>query len=243
MQEMERVYRRPQLGPAGIYAALSLQFAGCQTPQSPPPLPPVRTAVVEKRDIPQNFEWLATLDGSTNAEIRPRVEGHIESVNYQEGSVVETGALHGISVRKVTASPLIVVALYSPGGSYDNRFLANYATINLIDELLRVPGVGDVRVLGGADYAMRIWVNPDRLANLGLSFSDLFRAVQRQSTVNPAGQLGAEPAPKGQQFTFAIRAEGRLFTPEQFGEIIVRAKPDGSLVRLKDVARIDFWLS
>lgn len=146
---------------------------------------------------------------------------------------------YGISVRKVTASPLIVVALYSPGGSYDNRFLANYATINLIDELLRVPGVGDVRVLGGADYAMRIWVNPDRLASLGLAVSDLFRAVQRQSTVNPAGQLGAEPAPKGQQFTFAIRAEGRLFTPEQFGEIIVRAKPDGSLVRLKDVARIE----
>jgi len=150
----------------------------------------------------------------------------------------EVNAL-GVTVRKVTASPLLVVALYSPGGSYDNRFLANYATINLTDQLLRVPGVGDVRVLGGSDYAMRIWVNPDRLASMGLSASDLVRAVRSQSTVNPAGRIGAEPAPKGQQFTYAIRAQGRLSTPEQFGEIIVRANSDGSFVRLKNVARIE----
>jgi HAE1 family hydrophobic/amphiphilic exporter-1 len=145
----------------------------------------------------------------------------------------------GLSVRKVTASPLVVVALYSPGATYDNRFLANYATIHLTDQLLRVSGVGDVRVFGGADYAMRIWVNPDVLASLGLTVADLQQAVQRQSTINPAGQLGAEPVPKGQEFTYAIRAQGRLSTPEEFGRIIVRANPDGSFVRLANVARIE----
>lgn len=128
MQEMERVYRRPQLGPAGIYAALSLQFAGCQTPQSPPPLPPVRTAVVEKRDIPQNFEWLATLDGSTNAEIRPRVEGHIESVNYQEGSVVEKGTLlFTIDKRPLLAAELKARGDYEQAVAERNKARADVA--------------------------------------------------------------------------------------------------------------------
>jgi HAE1 family hydrophobic/amphiphilic exporter-1 len=146
---------------------------------------------------------------------------------------------YGITTKKTFPSPLLVFALHSPGGSYDNRFLSNYATINLSDPLLRVSGVGDVRVLGGSDYAMRIWVNPEVLANLGLTVADLGRAVQRQSTVNPAGQLGAEPVPAGQELTYTIRAKGRLITAEEFGEVIVRANPDGSYVRLKDVSRLE----
>ena len=146
---------------------------------------------------------------------------------------------YGVTVKKVTASPMMAFALYSPQGSYDTRFLANYATINLVDQLLRVPGIGDVRVFGSTDYSMRIWVNPDVLANLGLTVADIARAVQRQSNVNPAGQLGAEPAPKGQVYTFTIRAKGRLVTAEEFSEVIVRANPDGSVVRLKDVARLE----
>jgi HAE1 family hydrophobic/amphiphilic exporter-1 len=146
---------------------------------------------------------------------------------------------YGVTVRKVFASPLMVLALYSPGGTYDNRFLANYATIHLIDQILRVNGVGDVRVFGGSEYSMRIWVNPERLAGLGLTVADLRVAVQRQSTVNPAGQIGAEPVPPGQEFTYTIRAQGRLVTAEEFGEIVVRANPDGSFVRLRDVARIE----
>ena len=148
-------------------------------------------------------------------------------------------AQYGLTVRKRFASPLIVFALHSPRGSYNSSFLANYATINLIDEILRVPGVGDARVFGASDYSMRIWVNPDVLANMGLTVADLQRAVQRQSTVNPAGQVGGEPVPRGQTFTYTMRAEGRLSTVEQFGDIIVRANPDGSFVRLRDVARIE----
>jgi HAE1 family hydrophobic/amphiphilic exporter-1 len=104
---------------------------------------------------------------------------------------------------------------------------------------LRVAGVGDVRVFGASDYAMRIWVNPDVLATLGLTIADVSRAVQRQSTVNPAGQLGGQPSPPGQVFTYTIRTKGRLVTAEAFGQVIVRANPDGSFVRLKDIARVD----
>ncbi|HEY1584381.1 MAG TPA: multidrug efflux RND transporter permease subunit [Polyangia bacterium] len=146
---------------------------------------------------------------------------------------------YGLQVRKRFASPLVVYALRSRRGSYDDRFLSNYATINLVDELLRVPGVGDVRVFGGSDYSMRIWLNPDALANLGLTVADLQRAIATQSTVNPAGQIGGEPVPPGQAFTYTMRAEGRLSTVEEFGDIIVRERPDGSVLRLKDVARIE----
>jgi hydrophobic/amphiphilic exporter-1 (mainly G- bacteria), HAE1 family len=146
---------------------------------------------------------------------------------------------YGVTVNKVIASPLLAFALYSPNGTYDNRFLANYATINLTDQLLRVPGIGDVKVFGSTDYSMRIWIDPEVLANLGLTVSDLVRAVQAQSAVNPAGQVGAEPVPKGQVFTYTIRAKGRLATAEGFANVIVRENPDGSVVRLGDVARID----
>ena len=123
--------------------------------------------------------------------------------------------------------------------TYDGQFLGNYATININDALLRVPGVGQVTNFGAADYAMRVWVKPDQLTKLGLTVSDLSNAVQQQSAVNPAGQIGAEPAPKGQQFTYAVRAPGRLANAEEFGNIIVRQNPDGSTVRLKDVSRIE----
>jgi len=130
-------------------------------------------------------------------------------------------------------------AIYSPHQSHDSLFLANYANININDALYRVPGVGEVRLFGASDYAMRIWVKPDLLAKLGLTVPDLARAVQQQSTVNPAGQVGAEPAPKGKEMTYTLRAQGRLQTPEEFGQVVVRSNPDGSVVRLKDVARIE----
>ena len=146
---------------------------------------------------------------------------------------------YGVTTKKVTASPLLALALYSPKGSYDRLFLANYATINLVDELLRLPGVGDVKVFGSSDYAMRIWLNPEVLATLRLTVGDIAAAIARQSNVNAAGQLGAEPVPTGQVNTYTIRAKGRLSTAEEFASVIVRANPDGSVVRLRDVARID----
>src|SRR6266849_1682975 len=144
----------------------------------------------------------------------------------------------GLNIRKSTGLPLLLIPLYSPKDTYDALFLANYATINVNDTLYRVPGVGQVLVFGAGDYAMRIWVKPDFLAKLGITVPDINQAVQQQSSVNPAGQVGAEPAPKGQEMTYTVRAQGRLQTPEEFGQIVVRSNPDGSVVRLKDIARI-----
>jgi hydrophobic/amphiphilic exporter-1 (mainly G- bacteria), HAE1 family len=145
----------------------------------------------------------------------------------------------GLSIRKSTGIPMMVISLYSPNNSYNSLFLANYANININDALYRVPGVGEVRLFGASDYAMRIWVRPDVLAKLGLAVTDLANAVRQQSTVNPSGQVGAEPAPKGKEMTYTVRAQGRLQTPEEFGQIVVRSNPDGSVVRLRDVARIE----
>src|SRR4029077_7879295 len=145
----------------------------------------------------------------------------------------------GINLRKSTGIPMLVISLFSPNKTYDSLFLANYANININDALYRVPGVGEVRLFGASDYAMRIWVKPDLLAKLGITVPDIARAVQQQSAVNPAGQVGAEPAPKGKEMTYTVRAQGRLQTPEEFGQIVVRSGSDGSVVRLKDVARIE----
>src|SRR6059036_3746259 len=146
---------------------------------------------------------------------------------------------YGLTVKKSTTAPLMLVALYSPKGSYDGTFLANYGYINLFDPLTRVPGIGNVQIFGAGQYAMRLWVKPDQLAKLGITVPDIITAVQKQNTVNPAGQVGSEPIPSGQKFTYTVRAQGRLQTPEEFGEIVVRANADGSFVRVKDIARID----
>src|SRR5712675_162235 len=145
----------------------------------------------------------------------------------------------GLTLRKSTGLPMLVISLFSPNKTYDSLFLANYANININDALYRVPGVGQVQLFGASDYAMRIWVKPDLLAKLGLTVPDLVRAVQQQSTVNPAGQVGAEPAPQGKEMTYTLRAQGRLQTPDEFGQVVVRSNPDGSVVRLKDIARIE----
>jgi HAE1 family hydrophobic/amphiphilic exporter-1 len=145
----------------------------------------------------------------------------------------------GVSFRKSTGLPLLIMPLFSPNKTHDSLFLSNYATINMVDAIYRVRGVGEVRLFGASDYAMRIWVKPDFLARLGLTVPDLVRAVQQQSTVNPSGRLGAEPGPPGKEMTYTVRAQGRLQTAEQFAGIVVRSLPDGSVVRLKDVARIE----
>ena len=146
---------------------------------------------------------------------------------------------YGVTVKKSTTAPLMLIALYSPKGSYDGIFLANYAYINLNDQLTRVPGIGNVQVFGAGQYAMRLWVKPDQLAKLGITVPDIISAVQAQNTVNPAGQIGGEPIPKGRNSPTPCARRDGLQTPEEFGEIVVRANPDGSIVRLKDVARIE----
>src|SRR4051794_13807453 len=144
----------------------------------------------------------------------------------------------GLTYRKTQGTPALLISLYSPKGTYNGLFLGNYALINVNDALYRVPGVGQVLNFGASEYAMRVWVKPDQLAKLGLTVADLLKAIQQQNTVNPSGQVGAEPAPAGQEFTYAVRAQGRLTDPEQFGDVVVRLNPDGSAVRMRGVARI-----
>lgn len=144
----------------------------------------------------------------------------------------------GVVVQKSYSSPMMVLSLFSPKRTYDENFLINYVYINIADELSRVPGIGRVQVFGG-EYAMRIWIKPDKLAKLGVTVPQIVSALQSQNKVNPAGQIGGEPAPKGQEFTYTVRSQGRLTTPEEFGEVVIRANPDGSILRLKDVARVE----
>src|SRR5258707_8505978 len=144
---------------------------------------------------------------------------------------------YGVTVQKSVTSPLMLISLYSGNGTYDAGFLSNYAYINLHDPLTRVPGIGIVQIFGAGQYAMRMWVNPDQLAKLGITVTDIINAIQAQNTVNPAGQAGGEPAPKGQEYTYAVRAQGMLVSPEEFGQIVVRETQNGGIVRVKDVDR------
>src|SRR6266481_1806277 len=146
---------------------------------------------------------------------------------------------YGVTIRKSPTAPLMLIGVYSPHGSRDAKFLSNYAYINLNDPLLRLYGIGNVQVFGAGKYAMRLWVKPDQLAKLGITVTEIVNAIQAQNTVNPAGQVGGEPALKNQQFTYSVRAQGRLTSPEQFGDVVVRETPNGGIVRVKDVARIE----
>lgn len=145
----------------------------------------------------------------------------------------------GVTVRKSTASPLLLFSLNSPNGTYDNTFLANYAYININDQITRIPGIASVSVFGAGQYAMRFWVKPDQLAKLNITIPEIVIAVNNQNKVNPAGQIGNPPVPPGQEFTYAVSAQGRLQTEEEFGNIVIRAETDGAMVRLKDVARVE----
>jgi hydrophobic/amphiphilic exporter-1 (mainly G- bacteria), HAE1 family len=146
---------------------------------------------------------------------------------------------YGVTIKKATTAPLMLVAIYSPHGTHDATFLANYAYINLNDPVARSYGIGQTQIFGAGQYAMRLWVKPDQLAKLNITVTDIVNAIQAQNTVNPAGQVGGEPAPGKQQYTYAVLAQGRLSSPEEFGDIVVREAPNGGTVRVKDVARTE----
>jgi HAE1 family hydrophobic/amphiphilic exporter-1 len=146
---------------------------------------------------------------------------------------------YGITVQKSVTSPLMLISLYSPHGTYDAQFLANYGYINLHDPITRAPGIGNVQIFGAGEYAMRLWVKPDQLAKLGITVTDIINTIQAQNTVNPAGQVGGEPVPKGQEYTYAVRAQGRLLSHEDFEQVVLRETPDGGIVRVRDVARVE----
>jgi HAE1 family hydrophobic/amphiphilic exporter-1 len=188
---------------------------------------------------PSNGQMTLRVDFDVNT--RPNDDQILAQMRYlQAESQLPTDVRnYGVTIKKATTSPLALFSLYSPKGTYDNIWLANYAYVNLNDPMSRVPGVGQVQIFGAGQYAMRFWLRPDQLAKLGLTVTEILDAIKKQNTVNPAGQVGAEPLPPGQEFTYTVRAQGRLVDQQQFAEIVVRANSDGSIVRLKDVARIE----
>jgi HAE1 family hydrophobic/amphiphilic exporter-1 len=210
----------------------------------------VATPVEQKVNGVENMIYMKSVnssDGKMSLRVAFEVGTDLDTANMLTQNRVseatptlpEEVTRQGVSVKKSLSFPLMLVALKSPERSYDNNFLSNYAGINVNDALSRIQGVGQVNLFGGSDYAMRIWLNPDRLAGLSLTIPDIADAIQQQNLIAPAGKIGAEPAPPGTDFEYTVRTQGRLETAEQFGEIILRTAADGSQVRLKDVARIE----
>src|SRR5262245_38995620 len=145
----------------------------------------------------------------------------------------------GVTVKKQSPSILMLISLYSPGESHDASFLLNYAALNLRDQILRIPGIAQVDLFGGAEYALRIWIQPDKLAKLGLTPADVIAAIRDQNLQAPAGRIGAAPTPRDQLFTYTVSAPGRLVTPDEFENIIVREAKVGQPIRIKDVGRAE----
>jgi HAE1 family hydrophobic/amphiphilic exporter-1 len=160
-------------------------------------------------------------------------------VGQAEAMLPDAVKREGVVVNRSSPDILMVVALSSPKGSYDAVFLGNYCDINLVDAIKRVKGVGDVKNFTAQDYSMRVWLRPDKLAALAITPQDIANAIKEQNAQSPAGRIGGEPAPAGQEMQFNVRAPGLLTEARQFEEIILRANPDGSQVKVKDVARVE----
>src|SRR5580698_2730792 len=211
----------------------------------------VATPIEQQMSGVDNMNYMYSLNATANGQMRMIVDFDIatdpntdlilaQSRETQAAPQLPVDVTnYGVVVQKSTLAPLMLVALYSPKGTYDARFLANYGYINLNDPLTRVKGVGTTQIFGAGQYAMRLWVKPDQLAKLQITVPEIVSAIQTQNTVNPAGQVGSEPIPSGQPFTYSVRAQGRLTSPEQFEQIVVRETPDTGIVRLRDVARVE----
>ena len=145
----------------------------------------------------------------------------------------------GVTTKKSLTFPLMLVSLTSPNVTYDALFLNNYSNINVVDQLARLKGVGNVMLFGGADYSMRVWLKPDQLSKLDLTVNDVMNAVKKQNAISPGGKFGAPPTPKGIENTYSVILQERLVTEEEFGNIIVKSNPNGALIRLKDIARLE----
>ncbi len=209
----------------------------------------VATPIEEQVNGAKNMLYMQSINGddgtmTLQASFAVGTDVDIDQVQVQNRLAQANASLpnavnnYGLTTQQTVGIPLLVFSITSPNRTWDQEFLANYVAINIEDELARIPGIGQVKVFGASNYAMRIWVAPDTLAKLQLTVADITNAITAQNVVNPAGTIGGEPAPPGQQVTYSVRAQGRLMNADEFGEIILRANPDGSLVRLKDVARI-----
>ncbi len=235
----------PAIAPPEVQVQTTYVGADAQTVEQS-----VATPIEQQMSGVDNMNYMYSVNSSTG-EVRLVVDFDVKTDTNTDlilTQIRETQAASqlpidvtnfGVTVQKSVTAPLMLISLYSPSGIYDSKFLANYAYINLYDQLSRVYGIGSVQVFGAGRYAMRLWVKPDQLAKLGITVPEIVTALQSQNTVNPAGQIGGEPVPKGQEFTYSVRAQGRLTTPEEFEQIVVRAAPDGGIVRVKDVARVE----
>ena len=211
----------------------------------------VATPIEQQINGVDNLDYMYSVNATGNssttlfADFDLKTDPNMDLILTQSRQQLANGQIpsevnnYGILIKKATTAPLMLVALYSPHGTRDARFLANYAFINLNDPIARSYGIGQTQVFGAGQYAMRLWVKPDQLAKLNITVTDIVNAIQAQNTVNPAGKLGGEPALASQQFTYAVLAQGRLTTPEEFGNVVVRENSNGGIVRVKDVARVE----
>ena len=236
----------PQIAPPEVQISAIYVGADAQTIEQA-----VATPIEQQMSGVDNMNYMYSLNATANGQMRMIVDFDVatdpntdlilaQSRETQAASQLPADVTnYGVTVQKSVLAPLMLIALYSPKGTYDARFLANYAYINLNDQLTRVKGVGTVQVFGAGQYAMRLWVKPDQLAKLQITVPEIVSAIQTQNTVNPAGQVGSEPIPKGQPFTYSVRAQGRLTSPEEFEQIVVRETPETGIVRVQDVARVE----
>ena len=210
----------------------------------------VATPLEEAINGVENMMYMKSVAGSdgvlvTTVTFRPGTDPDQAQVQVQnrvsqaEARLPEDVRRLGITTQKQSPTLTLVVHLFSPGGKYDSLYMRNYATLKVKDELARLPGVGQIQIFGSGEYAMRVWLDPNKVAARGLTASDVVTAMQEQNVQVSAGQLGAEPLPKESDFLISINAQGRLHTEEEFGNIILKTAQDGSLVRLRDVARIE----
>ncbi len=236
----------PNIVPPEIQLQASYVGADAQTLEQS-----VATPIEQQINGVDNMNYMYSLNATGNSQTTMVVDFDLKTdpntdlILTQSREQLAAGQLppdvntYGVTIRKSVTAPLMLVGLFSPKGTFDTKFLGNYAYINLNDPIARLYGVGQTQVFGAGQYAMRLWVQPDKLAKLGITVTDIVNAVQQQNTVNPAGQVGGEPALANQQFTYSVLAQGRLSSPEQFENVIVREAPDGGTVRMKDVARVE----
>src|SRR6266851_5540828 len=236
----------PQIAPPEVQISGVYTGADAQTIEQS-----VATPIEQQMSGVDNMNYMYSLNATAKGEMRMivdfdvKTDPNIDLILAQSRETLASSQLpaevnaFGVTVQKTLTAPLMLISLNSPNATFDARFLANYSYINLNDQLTRVPGIGSVQVFGSGQYAMRLWVKPDQLAKLGITVPEIVSAIQAQNTVNPAGQVGGEPSPKGQEFTYSVRARGRRISTEDFGQIVVRETPDGGIVRVKDVARAE----
>src|SRR3989442_1211477 len=235
----------PKVVPPEIYISAIYVGADAQTIEQS-----VATPIEQQMSGVDNMNYMYSInsnDGNMRMFVNfdlatdPNIDHVLTQLRYAqaESQLPADVRNYGVTVQKSLSAPFVIIALSSPGGTHDAVFLANYAYINLSDALSRVPGISQVQIFGAGQYAMRIWVKPDQLAKLNITVPEIINAVGSQNNVNPAGKIGGRPSPPGQEFTYTVRPQGRLASEEEFENIVLTPTPEGSIVQLKEVPRLE----